>query len=205
MNMNIKADDSKFTWGDSVIIRKNSPTKFHPGEFASVCGFYKVQSKETATELACKMGDWVYTVEFGDGSNIEVPECYLDKDFSVLRGEELSKYGSYFVNGTVLEVVLSMDIIKIKLKSSFVHQQISENPLFLKNGYFTGTLIATRIIKFVMENSDYPIKRQQIGNILSFEISDQALKLHIEWEKNKTTSLKIQASQFWWEQELTDE
>ena len=47
----MEEDHSKFTWGDSVIILKNSPTKFHPGSFASVCGFYRVQSKETAEEL----------------------------------------------------------------------------------------------------------------------------------------------------------
>ena len=79
----MEEDHSKFTWGDSVIILKNSPTKFHPGSFASVCGFYRVQSKETAEELECKIGDWVYTVEFGDGSDVQIPECYLDKNPSI--------------------------------------------------------------------------------------------------------------------------
>jgi len=202
--MNIEADDSKFTWGDSVIIRKNSPTKFYPGKFASVCGFYKVLSKETAKELECKIGDWVYTVEFGDGSDIEVPECYLDKDFSVIRGGELSKYASYFVNGIISEIILSMDSVKIKLKSSFINQRISEDKFSLKDGFFVGILIAIQIDKFVMKNSNYSAGRQHIGNILSFEISDRILKLHIEWERARTTSLEIEAGQIWWQQEFTD-
>lgn len=145
--MNVEADDSKFTWGDSVIIRKNSPTKFHPGGFASVCGFHKVQSKETAKELECKIGDWVYTVEFGDGSDIQVPESYLDKDFSIIRGGELSKYNACFVNGVVLEIILNMDSVKIKIKSSFVNQQISDDKVLLKDGFLIILLLKTVIIQ----------------------------------------------------------
>ena len=35
-------DNNKFTWGDSVVIKKTAPYSFHPGEFASVCGFRKI-------------------------------------------------------------------------------------------------------------------------------------------------------------------
>ena len=71
--------ENKFTWGDSIMIAKNAPPSFHPGEFASICGFYKISSKESAKELQCKVGDWVYTVEFSDGSSLEVPEPSLEK------------------------------------------------------------------------------------------------------------------------------
>jgi hypothetical protein len=71
---------NKFTWGDSVIIIKRALSHFHPGEGGTVCGFYQIVSEETAKEFYCKVGDWVYTVEFGDGSDIQVPECYLKPD-----------------------------------------------------------------------------------------------------------------------------
>ncbi len=72
-------EDNKFTWGDSVYTVKNAPKKFHPGEFASVCGFYRIQSQETAQEFLCDIGSWLYTVEFEDGSDIQVAECFLEK------------------------------------------------------------------------------------------------------------------------------
>lgn len=71
--------ENKFTWGDPVVIAKNAPLNFHPGEFASVCGFYKISSEEGAKEFQCKLGDWVYTVEFSDGSDILIAELYLEK------------------------------------------------------------------------------------------------------------------------------
>lgn len=202
--MSVEADDNKFTWGDSVIIRKNSPAKFHPGEFASVCGFYKVQSKETAKELECKIGDWVYTVEFGGGSDIQVPECYLDRDFSIVRGGELSKYATCFIDGAVSEINLDLDCIRIKMKSSFSQQHIPENNFILKGGVLYGLLTITEINKSVIKNSNYSPWQRHVGSILSFEISDHVLKLHIEWEKTRITSFEIEADQIWWQQECAD-
>jgi hypothetical protein len=37
----MEKENNKFTWGDSVIIIKSAPDEFHPGEMASVCGFYQ--------------------------------------------------------------------------------------------------------------------------------------------------------------------
>lgn len=202
--MNVEDGDSKFTWGDSVIVRKNSPTKFHPGEFASVCGFYKVQSKETAKELACRVGDWVYTIEFGDGSDVQVPEIYLDRDLSIIRGGELSKYGSSFVNGTVSELILDVDLIKIKIESCSVEKKSLDDKFIFKDGFFIGLLTAIQVHGFFVKNSNCSGGQRHAGSILSFEISDHVLKLNIEWEKTRITSLEIQAGQIWWQQECAD-
>ncbi len=70
---------NKFTWADPVVIIKNAPIRFHPGKVASVCGLNKVISEEAAIEFQCKVGDWIYTVEFPDGSDIEIAEPYLEK------------------------------------------------------------------------------------------------------------------------------
>ena len=70
--------ENKFTWGDPIVIAKNAPTHLHPGEFASVCGFYKISSEESVKKFQCKIGEWIYTVEFPDGSDIQIAECYLE-------------------------------------------------------------------------------------------------------------------------------
>lgn len=71
--------ENKFTWEDLVLILKSALQRFHPGELASVCGFYQVRSKDEADEFQSDIGDWIYIVEFGDGSNVEVAGTYLLK------------------------------------------------------------------------------------------------------------------------------
>lgn len=71
--------ENKFTWGDSVIIQDNAPSLLHIGEIASVCGFYKVISEEAANIFNCSLGDWIYTVEFGNGCDIQIAEIFLKK------------------------------------------------------------------------------------------------------------------------------
>lgn len=71
------AEDNKFTWGDAVFIKKNAPAHLYPGEIVSVCGFYKITSEEGANEFQCNIGDWIYTVEFSDGGDIQIAEPYL--------------------------------------------------------------------------------------------------------------------------------
>ena len=71
-------NNNKFTWGDAVLVKKNSPKYCHPTAFASICGIDKILSGEEAKNLKCKIDDWIYTIEFEDGSSIEVPECYLE-------------------------------------------------------------------------------------------------------------------------------
>lgn len=70
--------ENKFTWGDPIVIAKHAPSRFHPGEYASVCGFYKILSEEASKAYECNVGDWIYTVEFQEGSDIQVAECYLE-------------------------------------------------------------------------------------------------------------------------------
>ena len=68
-----------FTWNDLVTIKHDAPSSYLPGEIAVICGMEQVNSEKLSHEFSINMGDWLYTVEFGDGSSIEVPEIYLDK------------------------------------------------------------------------------------------------------------------------------
>ncbi|MBI2742616.1 MAG: hypothetical protein HYX48_01715 [Chlamydiales bacterium] len=70
---------NKFTWGDPIVITNNAPDRTHCGEFASVCGFYQISSQEDGEEFQCNIGDWIYTVEFQDGSDIQIAELYLEQ------------------------------------------------------------------------------------------------------------------------------
>jgi hypothetical protein len=71
-------DDNKFTWGDAVLVKKNAPQSFHPGEFASICSVIKLDPEDILNDPSLMKAKWLYTIEFEDGSSVEVPECYLD-------------------------------------------------------------------------------------------------------------------------------
>ena len=39
----------------------------------------QVKSEKLSNEFNIHIGDWLYTIEFGDDSSIEIPESYLEK------------------------------------------------------------------------------------------------------------------------------
>ena len=86
---NTNDDDNKFTWGDAVLVKNNAPKNYRPGEFGSICGIDRITTQNEADELLCKNGEWIYIVEYGDGSSTEVPEVYLEKyvEFNEPKGE----------------------------------------------------------------------------------------------------------------------
>jgi hypothetical protein len=75
----IFGETNLFTWNDLVIIKSNAPSHYYPGKIGVVCGMEQIKSEKLSNEFNVKMGDWLYTVEFGDGTSIEVPEYYLEK------------------------------------------------------------------------------------------------------------------------------
>ena len=64
----------KFGYGQTVRTTPTAPLDLRPREFASVCGMRRVAGLD---DRGASAGRWVYTVEFGDGSSVEVPEEYL--------------------------------------------------------------------------------------------------------------------------------
>lgn len=197
----MEEENNKFTWGDSIIIIKSAPDQFHPGEMASICGFYKIKSPETAKQFACNMGDWIYTVEFGDGSDIQVAEHYLEKNPWIIHAKELSKYSNQFINGVIIKIKMDISSIEIQMKSAPIHQAISDNFLLSNESCFNGKIVATQIENIIIKNSSHSTGWEREGSILSFEISDHALKLSIEWNRFKTTSFEIKSGQIWWEKQ----
>ena len=71
-------EDNLFTWNDLIKIKTEAPACYFPDKIAVVCGMEKVCSQRLSGEFKINIGEWLYTVEFGDGSSIEVPECYLE-------------------------------------------------------------------------------------------------------------------------------
>jgi hypothetical protein len=72
-------ENSKFTWGEAVMVKKNAPKVFHPGEFASICSVIKLDPEDLLKDQSLMQSKWLYTIEFEDGSSVEVPEYYLEK------------------------------------------------------------------------------------------------------------------------------
>ena len=70
----------KFDYGETVKISENAPKKYHPSEIGFVCGMIDIDSVEAATAYDCIGSDWLYTVELLNGSSLQIPEKYLEKD-----------------------------------------------------------------------------------------------------------------------------
>jgi len=73
----------KFTWGDTIKVIKNAPDKYHPLEIGFVCGMMDIDSEDAATAYDCVGSNWLYTIEWLDGSSMQIPEKYLEKDFEL--------------------------------------------------------------------------------------------------------------------------
>ena len=73
------SDNDLFTWNDLVVIKPDAPLSYFPGQIAVVCGMEQVKSEKLSNEFNIQIEDWLYTLEFGDGSSLEVPEFYLKK------------------------------------------------------------------------------------------------------------------------------
>lgn len=75
----INRETNLFTWNNLVVIKHNAPPPYPLGKIAVVCGMEQVKSEKLSLEFNINIGDWLYTIEFGDGSSIEIPEVYLEK------------------------------------------------------------------------------------------------------------------------------
>ena len=62
--------NSKFRWGDTVRIDDAAPVQLRPGSLAAVVA------------ISGSPGQIQYTVEFGDGTDAEVPESLVSSDIS---------------------------------------------------------------------------------------------------------------------------
>ena len=70
---------SKFDYGETIRITKDAPKKYHPAEPGFICGMIDIGSEQIAIAYNCIGSDWFYTVEFLDGSFLQIPEIYLEK------------------------------------------------------------------------------------------------------------------------------
>jgi hypothetical protein len=48
-----------------------------------ICGMEQIKSEKLSQEFKISKGDWLYTVEFGNGNSIEIPECYLESYYDL--------------------------------------------------------------------------------------------------------------------------
>jgi hypothetical protein len=65
--------------GDFVRVITSAPAKYRPGMVGDVCGVWTIDSAENSEARGEPLGTTIYTVEFGDGTSADVPECYLEK------------------------------------------------------------------------------------------------------------------------------
>jgi len=72
-------DDNKFTYNDLIIIKAEAPKIYFPEKLGVICGFTKIKTQKLVDKYKSEIGNWIYIVEFENGSSIEIPERYLEK------------------------------------------------------------------------------------------------------------------------------
>lgn len=65
----------KYDFGNTIRVRPDAPSKFYPNRIGDVVGMYPTPGQEFGLPDEEVMA---YTIEFGDGSAIEIPEQFLD-------------------------------------------------------------------------------------------------------------------------------
>ena len=71
---------TEITWGDTVIVSHDAPSQFHPGFRGSVSGIRDVGANPSQLEPESETSARLYSVEFSNGTAIEIPEHYLSKE-----------------------------------------------------------------------------------------------------------------------------
>jgi hypothetical protein len=66
----------KFNYGDIVIVKTEAPLEYRPGESGAVCGMWEIND-QTSKEFALPVNTQMYTVEYGDRTDCQIPEEYL--------------------------------------------------------------------------------------------------------------------------------
>jgi len=70
----------KFHWGDTVRIAEEAPSHLRPGALGEVCG---ISSHHASIDTDCTQGsnerDIMYTIEFGDGTSVFIPEAMIEQ------------------------------------------------------------------------------------------------------------------------------
>lgn len=74
------SENTNFTWGDSVRVKKEAPSEFRPGDSADVVAITEIETQSAARHFSADLGSKVYQIEFVDGRALEVPQAWLEPD-----------------------------------------------------------------------------------------------------------------------------
>ena len=67
----------KFDYGDVVKVSEIASQEFRPGDFGSVCGMRHIKSEGFKYKVSDALEIAMYTVEYADGTDMEIPEEWL--------------------------------------------------------------------------------------------------------------------------------
>ena len=67
----------KFDYGQTVQIAPSAPSELQPGALGAVVGMGRIETEKRAMRLGYPVGTILYTVEYPEGYDKEVPEEFL--------------------------------------------------------------------------------------------------------------------------------
>ncbi|MCC5832533.1 MAG: hypothetical protein JJU12_05775 [Chlamydiales bacterium] len=71
--------DHLYQLGNTVKVKKDAPEQFRPAEVCSVGGIFEITTNDESQIFGYPPNTILYTVEFPDGSSIDLPESFLEK------------------------------------------------------------------------------------------------------------------------------
>ena len=153
-----------FTWNDLVKIKTAAPLQYRPDQIAVVCGMTKVNSQYLATLYNSNLGEWVYTVEYSGGTDIEIPERYLEKysDESLKSPIDIRKYIAYFHDGTLADIACLPNEIVLCLSSAEVEPCEVEETLVLSGDHRICGLLHLSGVTNISVSSHLPLEDEPI-------------------------------------------
>ena len=69
----------QYTWGETVKIVSGAPKTYRPGKLAEICSMWEIRTDENSKARGEPIGTVIYSIEFGDGTLMEIPDRYLEK------------------------------------------------------------------------------------------------------------------------------
>lgn len=73
-------NNSKFTWGEYVLIKQLPANESLIGVSAVICGISKVETEHMSKLHGLPIGGFLYTVEIDNGESYLLPEDFLEKE-----------------------------------------------------------------------------------------------------------------------------
>ena len=70
----------RYDYGQTVRVSAHAPGAFRPGQLVAVVGMHRIERDDHALQMGHPVGTVLYTIEYDDGSSVQIPEEYIEPE-----------------------------------------------------------------------------------------------------------------------------